>query len=48
MLYIVLITVNYDIASHAGDNTPYSGDETTENVKLSLEKLSKLFFSGFS
>ena len=35
------------IASYADDNIPYFGSETTENVMLNLEKLSKNLFQWF-
>ena len=35
------IVAEPDIASYADESTPYSGDKTTENVMLNLERLSK-------
>ena len=39
------IVEEYDIASYVDDNTLASAGETTENVRLNLEKLSKFSFS---
>ena len=41
------IVEDYNIASYADDNTPYYACETSENVMLNLEKLSKNLFQWF-
>ena len=41
------IVEDYNIVSYADDNTPYYACETSENVMLNLEKLSKNLFQWF-